>query len=127
MSDVRPEFLTDEGFLVEGRSTFASTGGGLSVFTRSALVSALWAYGEDEALAAVQQGLDRAQVREIGVRDAQLLYEADPCSQTGRGYPGDKALALATIEVLEGQPRELARKRRRPPMPGDGDDPWRKR
>jgi hypothetical protein len=113
MSDIKPEFLSSEGYLIEG-GALAFTGGGHSVFTRSYLESSLWAFGEDSAREAVRAGLDRSQVLAIGVRHCEMTYEADPASKVGNGYAGDKALALAAIEVLEGKPRGLTRKRRRP-------------
>jgi hypothetical protein len=47
------------------------------------------------------------------IRDRALSYESNPATKDGSGYPGDKALALAAVEVIEGQPRALARSRRR--------------
>jgi hypothetical protein len=56
-------------------------------------------------------------VYDIGVVDHRLEYTADPDKASGYGYSGDKALALAAVEVLEGHPRPLKRKRRRPAAP----------
>jgi hypothetical protein len=111
MSDVRPEFLSPEGYLI-GVSADAMTGGGITVFQRSSLERALWAYGEDGPLDAVRNGLTKEQVRAIGVRHCALVYAADPTRRDRSGYAHDKALALAAVEVLEGK-RGLARARRR--------------
>jgi len=48
------------------------------------------------------------------LRHFTLTYEADPTTKPGAGYPHDEALAISAVEVVEGQSRELARKRRRP-------------
>ena len=84
-----------------------------SVFRRDYLESALWSYGEDDCLGKVRAGLTPQQVYEIGVADYLLTYTSDPDSVSGAGYPSDKALALAAVEVLEGSPRTLHRTRRR--------------
>jgi hypothetical protein len=112
MSDVKPEFLSAEGYLI-GVGAEAMTGGGITVFQRSSLERALWAYGEDELLGAVRNGLTKEQVRAIGIRHRALLCEPDPTRRDGSGHAHDKALAIAAVEVLEGRTRELARKRRR--------------
>jgi hypothetical protein len=113
VSDVKPEFLTPEGYLVETMSALGMTGGGITVFKKSALIAALWAYGEDGVLDTVESGLSKTQVDAIGVRHRTLTYTADPAKKSGNGYPFDKALALAAVELLDGN-RDLARKRRRP-------------
>ena len=115
VSNVLPEFVTNEGYLDEQRlSMTAITGDGTTVFTKSSLEAARRAYGEDQVLEAVSAGLHRSQVEAIGARHFTLTYEADPARTSEAGYPSDKALATAAVEVVEGQRRELARKRRRP-------------
>ena len=109
---MKPEFISDDGYLV-GVQALAMTGDGITVFQRQALEDALWAYGEDELLSAVRGGLQRDQVAAIGRIHCRLLYEADPARTNGAGYGEDKALAVAAVEVLEGERRELARKRQR--------------
>jgi hypothetical protein len=114
MASVLPEWLTSEGYLsADHLSADAVTGGGLTVFTRRFLEESLWAFGEEQLLILVEQGLTKEQVRSIGVVDAQLTYESDPSSNAGNCYRSDKAIALAAVEVLEGSQRQLARKRRR--------------
>jgi hypothetical protein len=111
---VLPEFVTEEGYLDDGRlSTTAIIGDGETVFTKSSLEAALHAYGEDHVLEAVVAGLARSQVEAIGARHFTLTYATDPARTDGAGYSFDKALAIAAVEVVEGQSRELARKRRR--------------
>src|SRR3954465_2172089 len=112
MAHVKPEYLSDEGYLV-GVRTVAMTGGGITVFQRNSLERALWAYGEDDLLEAVRNGLTKPQVQAIGIRHCRLLYGPDPARTHGSGHPHDKALAVAAVEVLEGRVRELSRKRRR--------------
>ena len=113
MTAVKPEFISNEGYLV-GVQTLSITGGGITIFQRQALEEALWAYGEDAALSVVRDGLQRDQVAAVGRIHCQLTYEPDPARTDGAGYASDKALAVAAVEVLEGQRRALARKRRRP-------------
>lgn len=84
-----------------------------SIFRRDYLESSLWSYGEDDCLEQVRAGLSAEQVYAIGVADCRLMYTADPGKASGDGYPSDKSLALAAVEVLEGSPRVLQRKRRR--------------
>ena len=83
-------------------------------FRASFLEQALWAYGEDRALDRVRQGLTRDEVERIGLRCGELELSSDPGRADGSGYAGDKALALAAVEVLEGRGRSLSRVRRRP-------------
>lgn len=84
-----------------------------TLFTRKALEDALWSYGEDDRLEQVAAGLSAEQVYRIGVADYRLVHEADPDKSSGAGRAFDKALALAAVEVLEGQHRRLHRRRRR--------------
>ncbi len=84
----------------------------MTVFKKVALETALRRYGEDAVADAIASGLTPEQVRGIGTRH-QLTYMRDPSTASGAAYAFDKALALAAVEVLEGRPRELARKRRR--------------
>jgi hypothetical protein len=115
VGNVLPEFLTEEGYLEEGRISMASiTGDGTTVFTKSSLRDALHAFGEDQVLAAVVAGLRRSQVDAIGARHFLLTYAPDPSTKSGAGWAFDKALAISAVEVVEGRSRELARKRRRP-------------
>jgi hypothetical protein len=113
MPAVKPKFLTTEGYLRED-GPVSITGDGTSVFTKSFLKAALRSYGEDQVLQSVVAGLRRDQVEAIGARYAKLEYQSDPSGKSGRAYPGDKALALAAVAVLEGRSRELTRKHRRP-------------
>lgn len=83
-----------------------------TLFRRDFLLRALRSYGEDDCAELVEAGITVEQIRAIGKRDAELGYAADPARRDGSGYPGDKSLALAAVEVLTGR-TELARKRRR--------------
>jgi hypothetical protein len=98
----------------EVRWSVTSYGGGhgQALFEQATLESALWSYGEDGILSRVAAGLGRGEVEQIGQRCAQLEITTDPARSDGTGYPFDKALAQAAVEVLEGA-RPLARKRRR--------------
>jgi hypothetical protein len=87
-----------------------------TVFRRDHLESALRSYGEDECADAVRAGLTPQKVYEIGIAHYRLSYTPDPDKTSGAGYAFDKALALAAVEVLEGFPRQLKRKRRRPQL-----------
>jgi len=111
---VLPEFVTPEGYLTEGRLS-SMTGDGTTIFTRSSLEAALWSYGEDQLLEIVRNGLSKTQVEGIGIVHCKLIYQVDPAKRSGAGYASDKAMALAAVEILEGQARQLARGRRRPP------------
>ena len=85
-----------------------------SIYSRHYLESAPSSYGEDDCLAMVRAGLTSDQVYAIGVAHCRLMYTADPARKSGAGHPGDKALALAAVKVLEGVQRPLRRSRRRP-------------
>jgi hypothetical protein len=88
------------------------TVGGQTFYRRDALISALWAYGEDHLMSRAREGLDRDEVEAIGRRAAELVYTADPSGKSGDGYRFEQALAMSAVEVLD-QVRPLARKRRR--------------
>ncbi len=109
--------LTDEnGYLVAAAAAFTgrqSDGVLRSIYSRNYLESSLWSYGEDDCLATVLAGISPEQVYAIGVAHYRLVYTADPSLTSGAGYTGDKALALAAVEVVEGQERALHRSRRR--------------
>src|SRR4051812_43726596 len=111
VATVKPEFISSEGYLV-GVQALAMTGDGITVFQRRALEDALAAYGEDDVLSAVRAGLRRDQVEAIGRIHCRLIHETDPAGTDRAGYAQDKALAVAAVEVLEGKPRALVRKRR---------------
>lgn len=107
----------DEGYLVGNLLAITgrlSNGEFRTLFRRDFLERALWSFGEDACLSVVQQGLTSEQVRSIGLIDYELSLADDPQSKSGAGYPGDRALATAAVEVLTGERRLLARKRRRP-------------
>jgi hypothetical protein len=87
-------------------------------FLASYLESSLYAFGEDQLLRRLRSVIGRSEVERIGRRCAELELTSDPSVASGAGYAGDKALAMAAVEVLEGAPRPLARKRRRPRSPG---------
>ncbi len=78
---------------------------------RRAIADDLWRYGEDDlAWRVINLGdhdLDRT--AEIAGKNA-----ATSDVPSGAGMLLSKAIALAAVEVLEGEPRPLARKRRRP-------------
>ncbi len=113
--------LDDNGYLDEAAHpnilalTSLETNGTTQMFFRANLLQhALHAYGEDDLLERVRRGVTRAEVEEIGRRSAALDLTGDPARSDGSGFPADKALAMAAVEVLEGAARPLARKRRRP-------------
>ena len=79
---------------------------------RSSLAIDLWRYGEDDLWKRVLTLPDKSMKR-IGERaDQRLVY--GPTTRTGDSMLISKALALAAVEVLEGNPRPLKRERRRP-------------
>jgi hypothetical protein len=113
--------LDDNGYLDEAAHsnivalTSLETNGTTQMFFRANLLQlALHAYGEDDLLERVRIGITRAQVEQIGRRSAELELTGDPARSDGSGFPADKALATAAVEVLEGAARPLARRRRRP-------------
>ena len=79
--------------------------------SRDVLSRALRSYGEDlvakHALAASDDTL-----RQIGERAGWYLDNA-PGPPSGASILIDTALALATVEIIEGSPRALLRKRRK--------------
>jgi hypothetical protein len=77
--------------------------------TRELLAQILWEYGED-SLAERASTLTDAEMKTIGEVSARVLY-------AGPSRLIDLALARGAIEVLEGAPREPARKRRRKASP----------
>jgi hypothetical protein len=70
---------------------------------RKAFAAELRRYGEDSVAAAVEASTDQT-VLSIGPRGMQMAF-------SGENIP--RALCLAAVEVIEGQPRPLARKRRK--------------
>jgi hypothetical protein len=113
--------VDEEGYLVVrpdrpapmATTMFSPSGVRQTFFRREALESALWTFGEDDLANAVNSGLSREQVERIGSEHAELVATRDPARASGEGYAADQALAMAAVEVLEGKPRPLARKRRR--------------
>jgi hypothetical protein len=77
--------------------------------SRVALGNDLRAYGETE-LAARSADLTEAEMLQIGVRAFAIATTPDPARAAGMLLA--KALALATVEVIEGQSRDLHRRRR---------------
>jgi hypothetical protein len=115
-SPVADPQLDEGGYLVvlgDRPTPLSTTLLGRTYFQRQALDSALWAFGEDTLLAQVQTGIPPALVALIGERHAALIHTPDPARSSGAGYAFDQALALAAVEVLTGETRQLARKRRR--------------
>lgn len=86
---------------------------GDTVFRKQYLLDALWSYGEDSVAESVTAGLAPDTVGAIAERFCELTYTADPASKSGNGYPGDKALALAAVQIIDDPMRPLARARRR--------------
>jgi hypothetical protein len=77
--------------------------------TREALAADLRAYGE-AVLAGAAAHLTDDQMHQIGVRAHAIAVAPDPGRTTGMLLA--KALSLAAVEVVEGQPRDLHRQRR---------------
>jgi hypothetical protein len=75
-------------------------------FLQANLAELLWQFGEEELEARVRSGLSDEERWQIG-REVGRMYE--------RGERGSlpSALGKSAAFVLEGAPRELARKRRR--------------
>jgi hypothetical protein len=108
--------LDEDGYLLvrpERPTPLSTTLSGRTYFQRQTLESALWAFGEDTLLAQVQSCISPGVVGNIGERHAVLIFTPDPALSSGAGYGFDRALAMAAVEVLTGEPRPLARKRRR--------------
>ncbi len=80
--------------------------------TRDVLIRALRAHGEEKA-AALVPGLTEEQFRAIGERAGWNVYNVPSGRKDGRSIFLDTALALAALELLEGNSRALRWKRRR--------------
>lgn len=78
---------------------------------RRAIADDLWRYGEDDGALKVVNLTDH-ELDRIGEIAGKHAATSDVPS--GAGMLFSKAIALATVEVIEGKPRLLARKRRRP-------------
>jgi hypothetical protein len=76
------------------------------VTDRWTLAEELWAFGEDDLYQRVLALSDRQMVK-VFQRAARLYWDGDARSAA-------VALAMAAVTVLEGRPRPLARRRRRP-------------
>jgi hypothetical protein len=85
------------------------------VAQREALALDLRRYGEhdlaDRVLAVRPHDLLR-----IAARADHYIFSKQHALRSGANMPIAKALALATIDVLEGTPRKLRRKRRAPKL-----------
>jgi hypothetical protein len=77
--------------------------------SREALGNDLRAFGETE-LAARSADLTDAEMRQIGIRASEIATTRD--RERTVGILLAKALAMAAVEVIEGQPRDLRRRRR---------------
>jgi hypothetical protein len=77
--------------------------------TREALEADLRAYGESE-LAAEAAQLTDDQTRQIGIRAFAIASAPEPGRAASMLLA--KALSLAAVEIVEGQPRDLRRQRR---------------
>lgn len=102
-----------DGQVISGWTDLNTDGTTITYFRQEDLEQALDAFGEDEIVGRVRSGILLDGVRAIGRRHAELMLTSDPTVASGAGYPFDKALALAAVEVLEAGARPLARKRRR--------------
>jgi hypothetical protein len=80
--------------------------------SREGLAEDLWAYGEDE-LAVRALDLSDLEMGRIGVIAGRLLLDDAHATPSGASMLLAKACALAAVEVMEGGPRALKRKRRR--------------
>jgi hypothetical protein len=83
---------------------------------REQIAHDLWSFGEDEL---AERVADREQVtgEQIGLICGvawKYATEDKYAIPSGYGMMMSKALAHAAVEVIEGEERELARKRRRP-------------
>ena len=83
--------------------------------TREDLADILWRYGEDALAARVanERDVSKVQLDLVGKVADRYALSDEHALDSGRGMMIDKALAHGAVEVLEGQERELARKRRR--------------
>jgi hypothetical protein len=83
------------------------------VFTpRADLAEDLWRYGEDELWTKALTASNR-KMKRISELSLDHLLEG-PTSASGDSMPIARALALAAVEVFEGEARPLKRNRRRP-------------
>jgi hypothetical protein len=76
------------------------------VIDRWTLAEELWLFGEDDLYRVPLQLADEELIR--------LWIHAGETHFSGRGRSGSEAAALALVELVEGKPRSLARRRRRP-------------
>ena len=77
--------------------------------TREHIQHCLQSYGED-SVAATLMSVSEADFKRIGER--AFDYACQPSTPSGRGMLLAKALALASVEVIEGAPRQLRLKKR---------------
>jgi hypothetical protein len=92
------------------KRTLDAEAGNTVAFNPEKIVPELIAYGEPEAAAKLVQ-LSAQELQVIGRRAHELWSDF-----TGeRGPMLDKAICLAVVERVEGQPRDLKRKRRQYP------------
>jgi hypothetical protein len=80
--------------------------------TKEVLIRALRPHGEETAAAMVPDMTDE-QFRAVGERAGWFVYSLPSRRKDGSGIFLDTALALAAVEQLEGQSRDLRWKRRR--------------
>lgn len=78
---------------------------------RQILADILWTYGED-SLAARAESLSDQEIERL--QEIADTYAMTPVTPPGAGMLIARACALAAVEVMEGRPRPLARRRRRP-------------
>jgi hypothetical protein len=81
--------------------------------TKERLVEELRRYGED-AVADQVPKLSEAQLEEVDRVSDRYVVSGEDGTARGDSMLLDKALALATVQVVEGRPRKLARDRRKP-------------
>lgn len=75
------------------------------VFAADDLANLMWEYGEEDLETRIRHGLGLDERRDIAIEAGRLNED--------EGLPIQRALADAAVTVLEGQPRPLARDRRR--------------
>ena len=83
--------------------------------SRRQIAEDLWQYGED-ALSDLVESKEMVSAEKVGLICATAWKYAtaeEYALPSGNGMMISKAVALAAVEVLEGDPRDLARKRRR--------------
>jgi len=80
--------------------------------TKDVLIRALRSHGEEEA-AALVPGMTEEKFRAVGERAGWYVYNAPSGREDGSSIFLDTALALAAVELLEGNSRALRWKRRR--------------